>query len=374
MNKKVITSTSRSSAACTDVVLRYTDTRRLVFRPTLVKNVNDPDAAVHGTFAYQRKGVRDAWEDMETVPLSRLKKGETYKLDLHASEVLVLFRELAQLYKLYSRTGIPVGRTELVPIDSAVASLSDLPADQINAYLSANSVMGEKLLSTLLSWAVTLKDPMSVISRLVSLDAGALRSLNVAVGLHKLRAAIQQWECNLTNRDERFWQQLLMDYAFVLEQVFAWPTMIVKGKAYVGGKSFLDKGGNVADFLLKNSLTSNVALVEIKTPCADLLARRYRGDVYSISDDLNGAVMQVLNYRHSLQQEFHSLARKLGISVEAFEPRCAVIAGMVAQLGSDKTRIGSLELYRNALQGVDIITFDELFEKTRHLIDLLESP
>ena len=373
MNSKVIRSTSRSSADCTDTVLRETKTSRLVFRPTLVDNPRDHHAAVHGAFLYQRKGTGGTWSDTQTIPLSGFKGGEGYKLELHASEILTLFRELAQLYKLHSKSGIPSGVTELVPIESAVASLARLPGDEIQAYLSANTTIGATLLSSLLSWAMVLDDPGSILSRLVSLGPGVLRSLNVAVGLENLKHALRTWRSNIKNPTEEFWQQVLTEHAFVLEQVFSWPTMIVKGKAYVGGKSVLNTGGNLVDFLMKNRLTSNVALVEIKTPETKLLSRLYRDGVYNVSEDLGGGVMQVMNYKYSLERDFHSLAGHLPSNLEAFEPRCVLIIGMIAELRRDRAKLRSLELYRSFSRAVCVITFDELFDKTQHLVSVLES-
>ncbi len=374
MDKRVITSTSLSSAECSDIVLREKMTARLVFRPELVENPHDAAAAVRGTFIYQRKGPKDTWEDAATIPLSRLKKGEGFKLELHAGEVLNLFRELAELYKLHARDGIPLGVTELVRVDSAVANLAALPRDQVRTYLSANRAVGEELLSSLLSWAVELHDPASLVPRLVSLGPTALRNLNVAVGLESLKQALLTWDDNAGNPDEEFWQQTLTEHSFVLEQVFSWPTMIVKGKAYVGGKSVLNIGGNIVDFLVKNYLTSNAALVEIKTPATKLLSRRYRDAVYNVSEDLVGAVMQVLNYRFSLQRDFYSLTHGLTGGLEAFEPRCVVIIGMTAELQGDEDKLRSLELFRSHSPSVAVITFDELFEKTRRLLNVLEAP
>ncbi len=312
MDNRIITSTSRTSATCSDVVLRQGTTARLIFRPELVENPNDTAAAVRGTFVYQRKGTKDLWEDAATIPLSGLKKGEGFKLELHAAELLSLFREIAALYRLHAKQGIPLGVTEFVPVDSAVASLAALPRHEVRTYLSANRAVGEELLSNLLSWAAELDDPASLIPRLVSLGPAALNSLNVAVNVKRLKQALETWDANASNADEEFWQQTLIEHSFVLEQVFSWPTMVVKGKAYVGGKSVLNTGGNIVDFLVRNYFTSNAALVEIKTPAAKLLGPRpYRDGVYNVSEHLGGAVMQVLNYRFSLQRDFYSLKHGL---------------------------------------------------------------
>ncbi|HZN51684.1 MAG TPA: Shedu immune nuclease family protein, partial [Methylomirabilota bacterium] len=130
----------------------------------------------------------------------------------------------------------------------------------------------------------------------------------------------------------------------------------------------------LVDFLVRNSLTSNAALIEIKTPATKLLAvRPYRGGVYTTSEDLSGAVMQVLNYRFSLQNEFKSLTAGLPGRLDAFEPRCVVIVGKTQEIRNDDIKRRSFELFRGHSQGVVVITFDELFEKTRRLINVLET-
>lgn len=370
MDKRIITSTSRSSATCADVVLRENATARLVFRPELVDNPNDSAAAARGISLYQRKGPKETWSDAATVPLSGLKKGEGYKLELHAAEVLALFRELAALYKLHAKEGVPLGSTELIRADSVVANLMQIPRQQLRAYLTANRSVGENLLSRLLAWASETPDPSSLVTRLLSLGDSALNTLNVTVGLGALKQALRLWEENSDNADEEFWQKALTEHSFVLEQVFSWPTTVVKEKAYVGGKSVLNTGGNVVDFLVKNYLTNNAALVEIKTPATKLLSRRYRNTAYNVSEDLGGAVMQVLNYRFSLQRDFYSLRH--GVALEAFEPRCVVIVGTTKELRGDEEKARSVELFRRHSSGVTIITFDELFEKTKRLVSVLE--
>jgi hypothetical protein len=339
----------------------------------LVDNPKDQEAAVHGTLLFQRKGTKDTWEDTSAIPLSTLKRGEGVRLDLHASEVLTLFKEVAELYKLHARDGIPLGETELIRADSVVAKLSKLQRGELRVFLDAHRSVGQDLLGNLLVWAAEIESPGTLIPRLVGLGSNVLRSLNAAVGLSALKRALAIWDANAANTNEEFWQTTLTENSFVLEQVFSWPTTIVKGKAYVGGKSILNTGGNVVDFLVKNYLTNNAALVEIKTPGSPLLGRKYRDGIYSPSTDLVGSMMQLLDYRYSLQREFYSLTHGAGSGLEAFEPKCVAIVGSTHEIRGDEIKTRSLELMRNASSAVAIITFDELFEKTRRLISVLEA-
>jgi hypothetical protein len=218
-----------------------------------------------------------------------------------------------------------------------------------------------------------LEEPSPLVERLLELGPDALRKLNVAVGLQSLKAALKVWNENTSCADEEFWQKSLSEHSFVLEQVFSWPTTVVKGKAYIGGKSVFNVGGNIVDFLMKNRLTQNAALIEIKTPVTPLVGPEYRSGVYNPSSDLSGAVMQILNYKHSLQEQYQTLTRGQVNLFESFNPHCAVLVGNAQQLDHQDKR-KSFELYRHQFPGVIIITYDELFAKTNQLRMLLESP
>jgi hypothetical protein len=59
--------------------------------------------------------------------------------------------------------------------------------------------------------------------------------------------------------------------------------------------------------------------------------------------------------------------KKPGIDLNTFNPRRVVIIGNYYREMTDPRKIKSFELFRTALSGVDIITFDELFAKVEHL-------
>ena len=82
--------------------------------------------------------------------------------------------------------------------------------------------------------------------------------------------------------------------------------------------------------------------------------------------------MQTLNYKHSLQEDFQSLTRGQNDLFDSLNPQCAVIIGNAKNELNDQTKLKAFELYRHQFQGLTVITFDELFDKTRQLIKLLE--
>jgi len=158
----------------------------------------------------------------------------------------------------------------------------------------------------------------------------------------------------------------------VISQVFSSPVVLFKDKAYIGGKSISNKGGNVIDFLYKNKLTDNLMLVEIKTPTTKLLSKEYRDNVYSVSTDLSGAINQILNYKDGFQKEYNLLAFKTSATSELFNPKCLLIAGNQKKEIINKNLRKSFELYRSEMKSVEIITFDELFEKVNLIINMFQ--
>ena len=115
-----------------------------------------------------------------------------------------------------------------------------------------------------------------------------------------------------------------------------------------------------------------MALVEIKTPTTNLLSGEYREGIYSVSKNLSGAIGQVLCYRDSLEKEYHSLLAKSAIEGLVFNPKCLLIVGNLIFQDFNKAETQSFELFRNDLKSVDIITYDELFEKVKLMSELIQ--
>jgi hypothetical protein len=363
-----IKSTSRRTADCSDILLRDGPLVRLIFRPQLVENPNDPDACLKGRFIYQRKRKNDAWEDADSPSLSSLKRGEHFDLELKSGELLPLLRQLGGLWRFHRKQGLPQGRVELVRIGENLAKFADLSEPELDAFLSANSTDAIQTLRRVLGWIA--KNPGTA-ERLTEYEA-QLPDLNALVGLANLRAVMSIWDCNTDNGDEEFWQSVFKSHAFILSQIFAYPVAIIADKAYVGGKLIDNLHGNLLDFLGRIPSSGSAVLIEIKTPETPLLGRQYRDGVYPQSSDLSGAIAQVLHYRESLLSNLSDLIKGRPGLLSTSEPRCVVIAGNAEKQLTDDARKGSFERARERLFGVTVVSYDELFGRVASLIRLLE--
>lgn len=174
------------------------------------------------------------------------------------------------------------------------------------------------------------------------------------------------------NKLEKDWEKFLVENPWIISNLFATPVFFFQNQAYAGGKEINNTNGKVTDFLYKNEFTDNIAIIELKTHRTDLLsAKPYRGkDVYALSTELSGSINQVLNQRQNLIQEFVKLRTK-DEWFESYHPKCLVIVGSIKNL--PKNGLKSFETFRNSLQGVEIITFDELFKKLEFFNDLIKN-
>lgn len=372
MKQFKIKSTSRHSAECDVLVLRSGHSTRLVFKPLLVDNPKVKYASLKGTFIYQRKGRNDEWIDLKDLDLSKLHSKEWIKLEIKSEELFFLVKELIALYRIYHKDGIPFGEAEYVKVEGGLKDLISLKEGDLKKFFTLNKRAGVNLFSRLLNYILNIENPQQVIDRLEKLEITNLQKLNSIVGLSNLKKIVAFWEENFKNSSEEFWQNVFVSNSFILNQIFAFPIILIKGKAYVGGKTFYNTGSNLVDFLCRNEFTKNAVLIEIKTPTTKLLGPKYRNNIYNISEEISGSVMQIANYRQSLNLKYLSLITESDNEIEAFHPQCAIITGNIREELESSIKKRSFELFRNNLMDIQIITYDELFGKIKHLIELLE--
>ena len=199
------------------------------------------------------------------------------------------------------------------------------------------------------------------------------------------RVALVQQELELANLDqvidvyeammkakcvEEEWQQFFSDNPFALHLSFGYPVIKIRDKAVVGGRDFSGRSGSITDFLVKNRMTHNAALVEIKTPQEHLVSPEvYRQGIYAPHRDLVGAVNQVLDQKVKFERSFAgSRGEEPELELEAYGVGCVVIAGNTP---ADRAKVKSFELFRRNSKNVDIITFDELLAKLKELREFL---
>lgn len=206
--------------------------------------------------------------------------------------------------------------------------------------------------------------------RMAKESPSQLLKLKSDIELVTLESLIARFEVMLhKNLAEGAWQQLFNDNPFILNLAFGYPVTKVRDLAHVGGQTITGSGGSIADFLVKNKLSKNIALFEIKTPQSGLLGGTYREQLYGPARELVGAVNQVLDQRYELTKNIAMLKENSrDYDLESYAVHGVLVIGRTPD-GHDRQR--SFELYRGNSKDVSIFTFDELLEKLKALFQFL---
>jgi len=335
-------STSDKTMDIDPILLSQTKTTRLLFYPKWVEVSDNP---LRGGFLYQRKGPYGEWEDFPSKKMSSLHKDEEYRLHLDGKEMAVLFESLEEIKRTLEKYGHSYGVQEF-----------DLVEENVNkVIIDLNNVENRDLVKKGLS----------------ELDENSFAGFGDLILSAKFLSAIDFIRGNMDNDCESDWENFFIVNPWLFQFVFSFPVYYLQDETYVGGKSTKGRqgqGGVATDFLLKNAANNSFAVVEIKPPTAALVGKQYRGDsaggentCYVMSSDLTGALVQLENQGRVAVKSF---AENLGDDfpeLNTLAPVGILIIGDKKGLGEEQER--SFNLFRKAVSGSIILTYDELLAK-----------
>ena len=200
-----------------------------------------------------------------------------------------------------------------------------------------------------------------------------LAKLRGDIELVTLEALIERYEEMLSEKlPEGRWQDFFNENPFILNMAFGYPVVKVRDQASVGGRKLSGNGEKITDFLVKNSLTNNTSIFEIKTPQTQILNKTsFRDGVFTPSADLSGSINQALDQKYQFQKQIAQIKDNTRrYDIESYSVHCCLIIGKMPD-GDDRKK--SFELFRRNSKNVEIVTFDELLEKLKQLSAFLHA-
>lgn len=124
---------------------------------------------------------------------------------------------------------------------------------------------------------------------------------------------------------------------------------------------------------------SQYVLIEIKTPSTSLLkSQQHRKACWSVSSDLSDAVTQIQktafdftnNQYHKVQAKDHD-GRITGEEIFRIQPKSYLVIGNLAELKGYDEKFACFHLYRTSLTAPEILTYDELFERAKCIVETI---
>ncbi|MFF7764324.1 Shedu anti-phage system protein SduA domain-containing protein [Streptomyces griseorubiginosus] len=187
---------------------------------------------------------------------------------------------------------------------------------------------------------------------------------------------------------EAVWQGFFEDnpwiFGYGLTLVACGPYADGKLERITTGANLFTGAGKRSDAVMRSrGFISSLLFCEIKTHLTPLLAGTpYRApDVYQVSKDVVGAVAQVQKTAYKAQQvvsgqlhkHFRDDGTPTGIEVSTVRPRQVLVIGSLSEFtdggATNPEKITSFEQYRRSIQDVEVITFDELYERTCFIVE-----
>jgi hypothetical protein len=206
----------------------------------------------------------------------------------------------------------------------------------------------------------------------------------VSIGYRKKQLEIFKTMLEDKNVKEADWQKFFEKNSWIfgygLSYVFSTNLDDKKLEQVVSGFDFNNFGKRVDGLLKTAGLINSLCFVEIKTHKTSLLKNEYRAGCWNVSDEFSGAVTQIQNtvcFANKKIQDSVKIKNDQGYfsgeEIFNFNPKAYLIIGKLdeftknQEVHHDKYR--SFELFRKNVNSPEIITFDELYERAKFIVD-----
>jgi len=189
--------------------------------------------------------------------------------------------------------------------------------------------------------------------------------------------------------EEAIWQHFFQKNQWILgyglTYIFASALSDGQLEQATTGHSVHGPGKRVDALLRTSGYVSSLCFVELKTPGTHLTRDiTYRPGVWAPTAELAAGVAQVQKTVHHAVEQIRS---RLATTDDAglptgeisylYHPRSILIVGDLREFeslnGISQERYGSFELFRRNVSSPEIVTFDELLERARHIVTAGES-
>jgi hypothetical protein len=187
--------------------------------------------------------------------------------------------------------------------------------------------------------------------------------------------------------DESLWQFFFEKnnwiFGYGLSYIFNTALDDKKLEQVVNGYDFNSSGKRVDALLKSRGLINSLCFAEIKTHKTKLVDKEYRSESYAITPELSGAIAQI---QKTVQKSLENIKTKTAIkndngdltgeNLYLYQPKSFLVVGMLkefqGEFGDNEDKLSSFELFRKNINNPEIITFDELYERARCIVDFEE--
>jgi hypothetical protein len=182
---------------------------------------------------------------------------------------------------------------------------------------------------------------------------------------------------------ESFWQSFFERNKWILgvglNQLFHSSLDDKKLEQTIAGFSINSSGKRVDALMKSKGLIENLCFIELKTHATQLMNDKpYRKECFSATQEFSGAIAQI---QKTVDKAEKIIKGKLEINDDYgnptgevlfnYKPKAYLIIGSLKEFetgkGINNQKYASFEIFRKSINNLEIITFDELYEKVKFL-------
>lgn len=346
-----ITATSNKTSATDYIRLSESPkglTRR-VLQIDIVDNQKDSSQPLRATVLHQRRSNSDDdWAPFDTSSLATTRANDVSTFKLNAQATARLYDALRRMYKHYSIAR--VHEQEVVVAAGDASELIILDSDQGQLI---RSLLSEDLAFEF--WKGLQRDNSTLARRLARLER-----------LEESRETLREFEMSLTQEpNESYWQKLLEDH----------PWLIGHHQTEVISERRIDTE-NYSDLPLKVA-GGFLHIVELKTPSAPFWLHKTDGRLFRYRDkflvpdrQVEEAIAQVAGYIAQSEKQVDSVDFIRTRGVVPLKPSGSIVVGRSHEWKDEQWR--SWQMLNHRLHGIEVLTFDHLYDRARRTVDTFD--
>ncbi len=314
---------------------------------------------VRGQLIRYRKGNNNT-EEIVPVNFNQLHENDGVKIELGTEAVKKLDEAVGKLTQLLHDQGVQYGEHQF-----SINTAGALVITDENKAAVIRGLLDQDLSEDV--WLQIAETNPSLASRLAAARLQEDR-----------KVVLEQFETMLidTSLTEGNWQDFFEQNTWIFGYGLRYQILkVLEAQPNYGGTAVSGRGGQRGDFLATTEAEVKMTcLVEIKKPSSSLLqSSQYRNGVWGVSDELSGAIAQIqINSATWEIEGSRTQANTEDItqnqSVYTIQPKGIVVIGKLSQV-IDRDKRNSFERYRGSLHNPEVITYDELYERAKYIVE-----
>ncbi|SCY16303.1 protein of unknown function [Flavobacterium anhuiense] len=306
---------------------------------------------------------------------------------------------ILQIQKFTTSTGIPhktyfsFRGSEIKTLIDFIKSIKDLQIEDKNGFKITDNELKKLILTKEQAFSI-YKDNQVIFKEILRENISQEDILNLVFKKEQLvyfdnllnnESFFEEEKVRLNiTKDEALWQNFFelntWIFGFGLQYVINIPLEAKKLEQVVQGYDAINRGKRADAMMKSKGIINSLCFAEIKTHKTKLLNSAYRPSVFPPSNELSGGVAQV---QKTIQSSVENLINKInptdndgnptGEEIFLYRPKSFLLVGtlneFLSEHGINKEKYSSFELYRRSIKDIEIITFDELLERAKFIVN-----